>query len=323
MTETIDVLLTGPLPGSTAEGLDNAFRVHRPFAGTDQAAKLERAAAKIRGVAAGASHEPLDDAFFDRYPKLEILASCGVGYDHIDAKAAARRGIVVTNTPDVLTEEVADTAMGLLISTVRQLPQADAYVRAGKWVAKPFPFTDTLRGKNLGIVGLGRIGKAIARRAEAFGLAIAYHSRSPQPGVPYPYYPTLQGMAEAVDILMVITPGGAATKHLIDAKILEALGGKGVLINISRGSVVDEKALIAALKAGKIASAGLDVFEHEPHVPAELIAMRNVVLFPHVGSASVHTRNAMGNLTVDNLKNWFSGKGPLTPVPETPWPKGR
>jgi lactate dehydrogenase-like 2-hydroxyacid dehydrogenase len=321
MTETIDIVLTGPLPGSTAEGLDKVFRVHRPFMGEDQKGKLARAAPDIRGVAAGASHEPLNDAFFDRFPKLEILANCGVGYDHIDAKAAARRGIMVTNTPDVLTEEVADTAIGLLISTVRQFPQADAYVRAGKWSAKAFPLTDTLRGKSLGIVGLGRIGKAIARRAEAFGLDIAYHSRSPQPGVPYPYYPTLEGMARAVDILMVITPGGAATKHLINAKILEALGDKGVLVNMSRGSVVDEKALIAALKAGKIASAGLDVFENEPHVPQELIAMQNVVLLPHLGSASAHTRDAMGNLVVDNLKSWFSGKGPLTPVVETPWPR--
>jgi lactate dehydrogenase-like 2-hydroxyacid dehydrogenase len=318
MTETIDVVLTGPLPGSTADGLDKVFRVYRPFASADQEKKLEAAAAHIRGVAAGASHEPLNDAFFDHFPKLEILASCGVGYDHIDAKAAARRGIIVTNTPDVLTEEVADTAIGLLIATVRQLPQADAYVRAGKWLEKPFPFTDTLRGKTMGIAGLGRIGKAIAKRAEAFGLGIAYHSRSPQKGVPYPYYPTLVGMAEAVDILMVITPGGAATKHLINAEILEALGETGVLINMSRGSVVDEKALIAALKAGKIASAGLDVFEHEPKVPGELIAMPNVVLLPHVGSASVHTRNAMGNLVVDNLKAWFAGKAPLTPVAETP-----
>jgi len=321
MTETIDIVLTGPLPNQTADGLDKAFTVFRPFTGAEQKAKLEKVADKIRGVAAGESHERLDDAFFDRYPHLEILASCGVGYDHIDANAAAKRGIVVTNTPDVLTDEVADTALGLLLATVRQLPQADAYLRAGQWLRKPFPFTDTLRGKTMGIVGLGRIGNAIAKRAEAFGLGLAYHSRSPKPGAPYPYYPSLVAMAEAVDILMVITPGGAATKHLINAKVLEALGPKGVLINIARGSVVDEKALIAALKAGKIASAGLDVFEHEPNVPKELIDIPHVVLLPHVGSASVHTRNAMGNLVVENLKRWFSGKGPITPVVETPWPK--
>ena len=218
----------------------------------------------------------------------------------------------------MLTDEVADTAMGLLLATVRQLPQADAYLRAGKWLTKPFPFTDTLRGKTMGIAGLGRIGMAIARRAEAFGLGLAYHSRSSKPGVPYPYYASLVDMAEAVDILMVITPGGAATKHLINAKVLEALGPKGVLINMSRGSVVDEKALIAALKAGKVGSAGLDVFAHEPNVPKELIDIPHVVLLPHVGSASVHTRNAMGNLVVDNLKHWFAGKGPLTPVSRRP-----
>jgi len=321
MTETIDIVLTGPLPNKTADGLDKAFTVYRPFTGAEQKTKLEKVAKQIRGVAAGESHERLDDAFFDRYPNLEILASCGVGYDHVDANAAGLRGIIVTNTPDVLTDEVADTAMGLLLATVRQLPQADAYLRAGKWLTKPFPFTDTLRGKTMGIVGLGRIGMAIARRAEAFGLGLAYHSRSSKPGVPYPYYASLTDMAEAVDILMVITPGGAATKHLINAKVLEALGPKGVLINIARGSVVDEKALIEALKAGKVGSAGLDVFAHEPNVPKELIDMPHVVLLPHVGSASVHTRNAMGNLVVDNLKQWFSGKGPITPVAETPWPK--
>jgi lactate dehydrogenase-like 2-hydroxyacid dehydrogenase len=321
MTETIDIVLTGPLPGSTAERLDESFHLIRPFMGADQQAKLKAAAATIRGVAAGASHEPLDDAFFKRFPRLEIVASCGVGYDHIDAKAAAKRGIMVTNTPDVLTEEVADTALGLLICTVRRLPQADAYLRAGHWLKGDFPFTDTLRGKKIGIVGLGRIGKAIARRAEALGLDIGYHGRKHQPGIPYLYYPTLKGLAEAVDILMIIMPGGAGTKHLVNAEILAALGKKGVLINVARGSVVDEKALIAALDAGTIASAGLDVFEKEPRVPAELIAMDNVVLFPHVGSASVHTRNAMGDLVVDNLISWFSGKGPLTAVAETPWKK--
>lgn len=321
MTETIDIVLTGPLPNKTADGLDKAFTVYRPFTGAEQKTKLEKVAAKVRGVAAGESHERLNDEFFARYPNLQIVASCGVGYDHIDAHAAAKRGIVVTNTPDVLTDEVADTAMGLLLATVRQLPQADAYLRAGHWLKEPFPFTDTLRGKMMGIVGLGRIGKAIAKRAEAFGLGLAYHSRSQKAGAPYPYYSSLVDMARMVDILMVITPGGAATKHLINAAVLEALGPKGVLINIARGSVVDEKALIEALRTGKIGTAGLDVFEHEPKVPKELIDMPHVVLLPHVGSASVHTRNAMGNLVVDNLKQWFAGKGPITPVAETPWPK--
>jgi lactate dehydrogenase-like 2-hydroxyacid dehydrogenase len=280
---------------------------------------IRRAAEGCQGIVSQVM-DPIGEEVLST-PGLRIVSNVAVGYNNIDVAHARSRGIIVTNTPDVLTDEVADTAMGLLLATVRQLPQADAYLRAGKWLAKPFPFTDTLRGKTMGIVGLGRIGKAIARRAEAFGLSLAYHSRSPKPGVPYPYYPSLVDMAAAVDILMVITPGGAATKHLINAKVLEALGPRGVLINIARGSVVDEKALIAALKAGKLGSAGLDVFEHEPNVPKELIDIPHVVLLPHVGSASVHTRNAMGNLVVDNLKQWFAGKGPITPVVETPWPK--
>jgi lactate dehydrogenase-like 2-hydroxyacid dehydrogenase len=252
-----------------------------------------------------------------RFPNLKIVASFGVGYDHIDARWAGDHGIVVTNTPDVLNEEVADTALGLLLCTVRHLPQADRYVREGRWMGGAFPLSDSLRGKTMGILGLGRIGKAIARRGEACGLKIAYHGRRRQDDVAFPYFASLVEMAKAVDILMVITPGGAATNKLVDAHVLEALGPKGVLINVARGSVVDEAALIAALKGGKIAAAGLDVFEVEPCAPAELIAMDNVVLLPHVGSASVATRQAMGQLVVDNIVSFLEGRGPLTPVPET------
>jgi lactate dehydrogenase-like 2-hydroxyacid dehydrogenase len=237
----------------------------------------------------------------------------------VDVAEAARRGVTVTNTPDVLTDEVADLAVGLLIATVRRLPQVDRYLRAGKWLEKPYPLTGTLRGRRVGIVGLGRIGKAIARRLEAFDLPIAYHGRSRQEDVAYAYHPTLVGLAEAVDVLVLVTPGGPETKGMVDAGVLRALGPDGVLINVARGSVVDERALIEALRDGVIASAGLDVFEDEPRVPAELVAMDHVVLLPHVGSASVHTRNAMGQLVVDNLASWFAGRGPVTPVPETPW----
>ena len=259
-----------------------------------------------------------------RFPKLEIVASFGVGYDHIDAKWAGEHGIVVTNTPEVLNEEVADTALGLLLCTVREFPQAERYLRAGKWLEKAYRLTPaTLRDRTVGMVGMGRIGRAIGRRLDAFGVPVVYHSRNPQPGVGYKYYPKLVDMARDVDILMVIVPGGASTKNLIDMKVLEALGPNGILINMARGSVVDEPALIKALQSRTILSAGLDVFAKEPEVPSELIAMDNVVLFPHLGSGSVYTRRAMDQLVVDNILAWASGKPPLTPVPETPYPPKR
>ena len=256
-----------------------------------------------------------------RLPNLDIIASFGVGYDHIDAHAAAaRRGIVVTNTPDVLTEEVADTAIGLLLCTVRELPQAERYLRAGKWRERAYPLSRaTLRNRTVGMVGMGRIGMAIARRLEAFGTPIAYHTRQQRPDLPYRHYPNLIDMARAVDVLMIIVPGGAATRNMIGAPVLEALGPEGILINVARGSVVDEDALIAALEQKKILAAGLDVFAREPEVPAALIAMDNVVLLPHVGSASVFTREMMDQLVVDNILAWAARKPPLTPVPETPW----
>jgi lactate dehydrogenase-like 2-hydroxyacid dehydrogenase len=200
---------------------------------------------------------------------------------------------------------------------VRQLPQAERYLRAGKWLEKPFPLTTTLRNRTIGMVGMGRIGQAIAQRLDAFKLAVVYHSRRPAAGVGYRHYPDLIAMARDVDVLIVIVPGGPATTNLINREVLEALGPNG---NMARGSVVDEPALIQALRTKKILSAGLDVFADEPRVPQELIGMDHVVLLPHVGSASVETRRAMGQLVVDNLKSWAAGKGPLTPVPETPWP---
>ena len=244
-----------------------------------------------------------------------------MGYDTVDAKWAGQNGIIVTNTPDVLTEEVADTALGLLLMTMRELPQSERWLRAGHWVNKgPYPLTaNTMRGKTIGILALGRIGKAIATRCEAFGLSIVYHGRSKQDDVPYRYYASLIEMAKDVDILMSVAPGGASTKHIINADVLQALGPQGVLINIGRGSVVDESALAKALQNKTIFAAGLDVFENEPHVPADLIACDNAVLLPHVGSASIHTRNLMGQLVVDNVVAYLSDKHPLTPVAETPF----
>jgi lactate dehydrogenase-like 2-hydroxyacid dehydrogenase len=317
-----DVLMTGPMQPIVAETLEEACTVHRLWEAPDRDAFLREVGPRIRGVATSTGHGGTKGSLFDQLPKLEILASFGVGYDNVDVAEAARRGIVVTNTPDVLNDEVADLALGLLLATVRQLPQSDRYLRQGNWLNGPYPLTATLRGRTIGIVGLGRIGKAIAQRVEAFGLTVMYHGRAQQADVPYPYFPTIVGLAEAVDVLIVIIPGGAATKHMIDAAVLKALGPEGILINVARGSVVDERALIEALRSGTILSAGLDVFEDEPRVPQELIEMDHVVLLPHVGSATVHTRSAMGKLVADNLVSWFTGKGPMTPVPETPW-RGR
>jgi lactate dehydrogenase-like 2-hydroxyacid dehydrogenase len=316
--KNVEVLMLSPMMPLIMDGIDRAFTLRKAWEAPDREAFLAELSPRVRGMAPG-SHVHVDGALMDRFPKLEIIANFGVGYDTIDARAAGERGIIVTNTPDVLTEEVADLAVGLLIATVRQLPQVDHYLRAGKWLEKPYPLTATLRERKIGILGLGRIGKAIGRRLEAFGLEIGYHGRNPQSDTSYRYYPTLVDMAKDVDVLMCVAPGGAETKGMVNAEVLRALGPDGILINVGRGSVVDERALIQALANKEILTAGLDVFEDEPRVPKELIAMDHVVLLPHVGSASVHTRNAMGQLVVDNLVSWFSGKGPLTPVAETPW----
>jgi lactate dehydrogenase-like 2-hydroxyacid dehydrogenase len=300
------------------ESLENQFSLQKAWTAPDREAFLREVGPSIRGVALG-GHTKVDAAFMDRFPKLEIVSSFGVGYDYIDAVEAGRRGIIVTNTPDVLTDEVADLTVGLLIATVRQLPQVDRYLREGRWLEKAYPLTATLRGRRVGILGLGRIGKAVAQRLEPFGLPIAYHGRNKQAGVPYDYYPTLVELAQAVDILISVAPGSPETDRIVNAEVFRALGPNGIFVNVGRGSVVDEPALIEALRSKTILTAGLDVFADEPRVPQELIAMDHVVLLPHVGSASVETRRAMGQLVVDNLVSWFAGKGPLTPVAETPY----
>ena len=319
--DKIDVLELGPMMPLIGAALSADFRVHQLWQTPDREALLTPLRPRLRAMTAiHAGHPYVDGAFMAQFPKLEIIASFGVGYDHVDAAWAGRHGIVVTNTPDVLTEEVADTALGLLIATVRELPQAERYLRAGQWLHAHYRLSPaTLRDRTVGIVGLGRIGKAIARRLDAFAVPVVYFGRHPQPAVSYRYYANLVEMARAVDVLMLVVPGGAATEKLINATVLDALGPKGILINIARGPVVDEPALIAALREGRILSAGLDVYPDEPRVAAELMAMDQVVLLPHVGSASVYTRSAMGRLVVDNLIAWASGKAPLTPVPQTPW----
>jgi lactate dehydrogenase-like 2-hydroxyacid dehydrogenase len=313
-----DVLLIGPLRPILAQGLAD-FTVHK-LGDAEAESAVPASAAHVPAMAVSAPMRPIDDALLAALPDLQIISSFGVGYDHIDANAAARRGIIVTHTPDVLTEEVADTAIGLLLNTVRELPEAERYLRAGIWPRANFRLSRaTLRDRTVGMVGLGRIGIAIARRIEAFGVPVVYHTRQPRPELAYRHYPRLIDMARDADTLIVIVPGGGATKNMIDAGVLEALGPQGIVINVARGSVIDETALIAALREGKILAAGLDVFAEEPHVPAELVAMDNVVLLPHVGSASEFTRAKMDQLLVDNIRAWAAGKPPLTPVPETPF----
>lgn len=309
------LLLTGPImPHVVERQLQERFRL---VGATDFEAALAADAATIRGVVTRGARR-VDEALLARLPALEIVANFGVGYDTVDAAAAGRRGVIVTNTPDVLNEEVADLTLGLLLATVREIPQADRYVRAGKWKSAAFPLGATLRDRSVGIVGMGRIGQAIAKRIEAFGLPIAYHSRRPSAGSPYRHYPDLLAMAGDVDTLILILPGGPETRGLIGREVLEALGPEGILINVARGTVVDEPALVEALVNRTIRAAGLDVFAQEPNVPEALLGLDNVVLLPHVGSATHHTRGAMGQLVVDNVVSWFAGKPPLTPVGETP-----
>ena len=318
-SEKIDLLIYGPSKPIVDNGFSDQFVLHSVETSADLERLTPAVAEKIRGAAVTYNSVRGDSKTLARFPKLEIVSSFGVGYDHIDANYARDHDIVVTNTPDVLTEEVADIAMGLLIATLREFIKADRYVRSGLWLTQNLPLSvGSLRDRKVGMVGMGRIGQAIARRLEASRVPVVYHSRKPADGVTYKHYPDLIEMAKEVDTLVVIVPGGAGTAKMVNAEVMKALGPRGVIINVARGSVVDEQALIAALKSGALLAAGLDVFEKEPNVPDELRSMQNVVLLPHIGSASVVTRNAMDQLVVDNLKTWFAGKPPLTPVAETP-----
>ena len=319
-----DVLLVGNKKPVMVKGLEGKVTLHCWIDAADKEGFLKSVADKVRAIAVAYTADKIDATFMQRVPKLELIASFGVGYDHIDAKWAGAHGITVTNTPEVLNEEVADTALGLLLCTVREFPRAERYLRAGKWPSAQYPLSKaTLRNRTVGMVGMGRIGRAIARRLEAFGVPVVYHSRNPQAGVSYKYYPKLVDMARDVDTLLVIVPGGPTTANMINAEVLHALGPNGILINMARGSVVDEPALIEALKSRTIYSAGLDVFAKEPQVPQELLEMEHVCLFPHLGSSTEVTRAAMDQVVVDNVLAWAAGKPPLTPVAETPWPPTR
>jgi lactate dehydrogenase-like 2-hydroxyacid dehydrogenase len=308
-----DIIITSQGHKGTLARLTQEFSAVKLFAAADRAAALKEAASRVRGLAHN-GHSNVDAALMDALPKLEIIANFGVGVDQIDLEAATKRGIVVTNTAGALNECVADCAMALVLNTLRKLPQAGAYLRSGDWQAKgTYQLTTSIGGKTLGILGLGRIGEEIAKRALAFGMKIRYHNRNKK-DVPYAYDPDAVTLAKNSDVLLVITPGGPETDKLVNAAVLDALGPQGYLVNVARGSVVDEPVLLRYLQEKKIAGAGLDVFEHEPKVPPEFFTLDNAVLTPHVASATHETRTAMGNLQIENLHLHFAGKPVKTPV---------
>ncbi len=308
-----EIIVTGKIFQPTQDALDQSFTCHKLYETADRAAFLRQHAPKVRALATFGS-SGADAALMDQLPKLELISNFGVGVDAIDLAAAAKRNILVTNTPDVLNDCVADTAMALVLNTLRRIPQSESYLRASQWGTRgAYPLTTSLGGKTLGVLGLGRIGEAIAKRAEAFGMKIRYHNRSRKP-VAWPYEPNAVSLAKNSDVLLIAAPGGAETLHIVNAAVLDALGPKGHVVNIARGSLIDEAALLRYLREGKIAGAGLDVFDNEPKINPAWFALENAVLLPHVGSATMETRTAMGNLQVENLRLHFAGKPVKTPV---------
>lgn len=309
------VLAVMNLPPFYLGPLKQAFTVYERLHETDPEA-FAKIAPTIRGVTGGGESQ-VPRALMDQLPALEVVSIMGVGYDKVDVPAAIERKVPVTHTPGVLDDEVADLAIALMLSVARRVPQADRYVKEGRWASKGnLPFARKMSGARLGIVGLGRIGKAIAQRAAAFNMSIAYTGRTERKELPYPYFPSAKALAAEVDFLVVITPGGEGTRKMIDRDVLQALGPRGYLVNVARGTVVDEAALIEALQQGVIAGAGLDVFENEPQVPEALRDLDNVVLTPHMASATHETRQAMADLALANLVEHFAGRPLKTPVPE-------
>ena len=308
-----DLIITGPMYPPTLAELEQTYNAHRLWTAPDKAALLASMADRITAVASSNSGG-IDGATMAKLPKLKTIAHFGVGYDTVDVDAARARKIAVTNTPDVLTDEVADLAIGLMLAAVRRIPQGDKYVREGKWLKGPMALTESVQGKTVGIVGMGRIGRAIAKRAGAFGVKLAYQGPNKKDDVPWAYYKDPVELAKNSDILIVACPGGEATRGLVSRAVIEAVGPKGTLVNIARGTVVDEPALLEALQAGKLGTAGLDVFADEPRVPEAFFALDNAVLQPHVASATHQTRKAMGQLVIDNLAAHFAGKPLVTPI---------
>ena len=308
-----EIIFTGKGHAATQATLEAEFSVHKLFESDDKEKFLRERAERIRGIASFGPL-PVNGKLMDALPRLEIIANFGVGVDQINLDDARARKIIVTNTPDVLNECVADTALALILNTLRKFPQSERHLRAGHWAAKgPYPLTTAVGGKVLGILGLGRIGEAIAKRAVACGMTIRYHNRN-RKNSPYPYDPDPVSLAKNSDVLMIVTPGGAETSKLVNASVLDAVGPQGYVVNIARGSVIDEPVLLRYLQEKKIAGAGLDVFADEPRVPPEFFTLDNAVLFPHVGSATLETRKAMGDLQIENLRLHFAGKGVKTRV---------
>jgi hydroxypyruvate reductase 2 len=303
-----DVLVNGMLPPHVMAELEGNYTLHKIFEASDRGAFLKDCGERIRGIATS-NFYGVQAPLIDACPSLGIIASIGVGTDSHDVEYARKRGVRLTNTPDVLNDDVANLAILLLLATTRKLVAYDRFVREGRWAREGDPpLTRGIAGRQVGIVGFGRIGRVIAEKLAVFGCRIAYHARNERPDAPHRYYADLTEMARDSAALVVIVPGGAATEKLIGARVLDALGPEGILINVARGSVVDEPALVAALQEGRLGGAGLDVFVDEPHVPEALMHMDNVVLQPHQGSATVETRRAMGDLMLANLAAFFAGK---------------
>ncbi len=310
----IELLQVSQLPPFVVDRLKKDFTVHDFVNPADPDKLLDEVGPRIRGIVAGGMKGP-NANLINRLEKLEIIASMSVGFDATDVVAAQARGVIVTHTPEVLTGDVADLVMTFILMAPRRIGEAERFLRQGKWLGGRMDLGATVRGKRLGILGLGRIGRAVARRAEVFGLHIAYHDIKPMGDLAYRSYPSLLDLAEASDMLLIACEGGQATRGLIDGAVLNALGPAGFLINAARGTIIDQAAMVAALREGRIAGAALDVFDGEPNVPAELMAMENVVLTPHIASSTHETRRAMGDLVYDNLRAHFDGKPVLTSVP--------
>ncbi|HVH79205.1 MAG TPA: 2-hydroxyacid dehydrogenase [Stellaceae bacterium] len=308
-----EIVVIGPMYSACEERLDREFIVHRLWQASDPARFLKDVAAGARGVTLFAPHG-CPGSVIEALPQLEIIACMGAGVDKIDLDYAKARGVRVTNTPDVVTDDTADLALALMLATERRIAEADRFVRRFAWLKGDLPFGRALRHRKVGIVGLGRIGQAIATRCAAFGMQIAYFGPRCKADVAYAYFADPVALADWAEILIVAAPGGPETHNLVSRDVIDALGPEGTLINIARGTLVDETALVDALAEGRLGRAGLDVYVNEPHVPEALLTMDNVVLSPHTGSATHDTRRAMGDLTIDNLLAYFTGRPLLTPV---------